>query len=181
MGKKLKKYIVPSIIITIILFTIPILILTIIGISLIPDIVSLFFLGLDIICIIMLMYKIYNYILNVKNIKLNDFKKLEKELLNPILIKSFNYILTDTYIINLKNGHLFKYENIETIYKAVGFRFLRNKNLRLGKYLCIITKDKKKDKFFIGYVGNISNSFYDFSNIIMKKNIWVNFNKNKEK
>ena len=75
MGKKLKKYVVPSIIKTIILLTIPILILTIMGISLIPDIVSLFFLGLDIICIIMLMYKIYNYILNIKNIKLNDFNK----------------------------------------------------------------------------------------------------------
>ena len=75
MGKKLKKYVVPSIIKTIILFTIPILILTIIGICLIPDNVSLFFFGLDIICIIMLMYKIYNYILNIKNIKLNDFNK----------------------------------------------------------------------------------------------------------
>ena len=177
MGKKLKKYVVVSIIKTIMLYTIITLILTIIGISLIPNIVSLFFLGLDIICIIMLMYKIYNYILNIKNIKLNDFNKTEKELLNPILIKPFNYILTDTYIINLKNSHLFKYEDIESMYKAVGFRFLRNKNLRLGKYLCIITKDKKKDKFFIGYVGNISNSFYDFSNIIMKKNIWVNFSK----
>ncbi|MBR3661461.1 MAG: hypothetical protein IKN63_06170 [Bacilli bacterium] len=176
MGKKLKKYVVVSIIKTIMLYTIITLILTIIGICLIPDIVSLFFFGLDIICIIMLMYKIYNYILNIKNIKLNDFKKIEKELLNPILIKPFNYILTDTYIINLKNSHLFKYEDIETMYKKVGFS-LRTKHLHLGKYLCIITKDKKKDKFFIGYVGNISNSFYDFSNIIMKKNIWVNFSK----
>ena len=158
------------------LYTIITLILTIIGICLIPDNVSLFFFGLDIICIIMLMYKIYNYILNIKNIKLNDLKKIEKELLNPILIKPFNYILTDTYIINLKNSHLFKYEDIETMYKKVGFS-LRTKHLHLGKYLCIITKDKKKDKFFIGYVGNISNSFYDFSNIIMKKNIWVNFSK----
>ena len=178
MGKKLKKYVVPSIIITIILFTIPILILTIIGISLIPDIVSLFFLGLDIICIIIFIRRINNHIINIKNIPISDFKKIEKELLNPILIKPFNYILTDTYIINLKNSHLFKYEDIETMYKAVGFS-LRTKYLHLGKYLCVITNDKQKDNFFIGSL--FLTDYRDFSDIIMKKNIWVNFNKNKEK
>lgn len=179
MEKKLKKYVFSSIIKTIILFTIPILILTIIGISLIPDIVSLFFFGLDIICIIIFIRRINNHIINIKNIPISDFRKIEKELVDPILIIPFDFILTDTYIVNLKNGHLFKYEDIDIMYKTLEFKPLIRSDFHLGRYLYTITKDKKKDKFIIGSL--FLTDYRDFSDIIMKKNIWVNFNKNKEK
>lgn len=179
MGKKLKKYIVPSIIITIILFSIPILILTIIGISLVPDIVSLLFLGLDIICIIIFIRRINNHIINIKNIPISDFRKIEKELVDPILIIPFDFILTDTYIVNLRNSHLFKYKDIDIMYKTLEFKPLIRSDFCLVRYLYTITKDKKKDKFIIGSL--FLTDYRDFSDIIMKKNIWVNFNKNKEK
>ena len=180
MGKRLKKYVIISIIKTIILYAVVILFLTIFGIEMIKDNGSLFFLGLDVICIVLLINKINHHISNIKNINLEDFKKIEKELHDPILIVPFNYILTDTYIVNLRNSHLFKYKDIETMYKRVGFKFFSSKYAYLSRYLWTITKDKKKDKFFIGYVGIISDSYWDFSDIIQKKNIWVNFNKNRE-
>ncbi|MBQ8891313.1 MAG: hypothetical protein IJ068_00400 [Bacilli bacterium] len=175
MGKKVKKYVILSIIKTIILYTISILYLTI---GMIQYNGSIFFLGLDIICIIMFIKRISNHIFNIKNTKKSDFKKIEKELLDPILIVPFHFILTDTYIVNLRNSHLFKYKDIEFMYKTLEFKPLIRSDFSLVRFLYTITKDQKKDKFMIGNL--YFTDYRDFSDIIMKKNIWVNFNKDRK-
>jgi len=118
----------------------------------------------------------YIYYINYTSSK--EYKNIEKELENPILIVSRHYILTDNYMINLRNGHSFKYTDIDTIYERVGFRIVIGNKIRLVKYLWIVTKDNKKDKFIIGYVSFIGTRFQDFSDIIIKKNMWVKYKQN---
>ena len=91
----------------------------------------------------------------MKKIKLEDYKIIEKELKNLILIAYKDYILTDTYIINLRKIHIFKYSDITHMYKKCGIRIVGNE-IRIVKYLCTKTNDGLKDKFLISYLSSFS-------------------------
>ena len=114
-------------------------------------------------------------IIKFRNINIEDYQKIEQELKNPILIVRNNYILTDTYIVNLRTSHLFKYKDIAYIYKGIEIDFITNTRLGLVKYLCSVTRDKKKDKFIISYIGLSNLRFKDFSYLIMEKNVNVEY------
>ncbi|MBQ8892603.1 MAG: hypothetical protein IJ068_07060 [Bacilli bacterium] len=180
MGKKLKKYILFSIVISIIKYLLLILFLTIGCIDFVSDSISFILIVIDLFCIIRFIYIMTRHACNIKHTNLDDYKKVEKKLNDPIIMVPRNYILTDTYIVNLKNSHLFKYKDISTMYKRIGFRLITNKSFGLAKYLYTVTKDNKKDRFIIGYVGFLNTVFQDFSDIIMKKNMFVNFDKNRK-
>ena len=77
---------------------------------------------------------------------------------------------------NLRTNHLFKYKDIDYIYKRVGIDFITNVRLGLVRYLCIVTKDKGNDKFIIGYIGLSNLSLEDFSHLIMERNNNVKYN-----
>lgn len=178
MEKRLKKHIRNSIICTIIKYIITILLFFILGVftitnnGLITEYTIIYFSIVSII-FFRLIYLLIKQIYLIKNIKLQDFQKIEYELKNPILIVKTDYILTNTYIINLKKIHIFKYKDINYMYRKCGFKIVSNK-IRIVKYLCTKTNDGMKDKFLIGYPFIIDCSpFYDFSDIIIKKNPFV--------
>lgn len=177
-GKRLKKYIKISIICTIINHIITILVFFIFGVftitnnGLVTEYTIIYF-SIASIIFFRLIYLLIKQICLIKNIKLQDFQKIEYELESPILIVKTDYILTDTYIINLKKIHIFKYKDIKYIYRRYGFRIANNK-IKIVKYLYTKTNDGMKDKFLIGFPFTIDCSqFYDFSDIIMKKNLFV--------
>ena len=178
MEKRLKKHIRNSIICTIIKHIIVVLLFFILGLFTITnnDLVTeytIIYFSIVLIIFFRLIYLLIKQIYFIKNIKLQDLKNIEHELENPILIVKTDYILTDTYIVNLKKIHIFKYKDINYMYRKCGFKIVSNK-IRIVKYLCTKTNDGMKDKFLIGYPFIIDCSpFYDFSDIIIKKNPFV--------
>ena len=178
MGKNLKKYVKFSMICTIIKHIIVVLLFFILGLFTITnnDLVTeytIIYFSIVLIIFFRLIYLLIKQIYFIKNIKLQDLETIEHELENPILIVKTDYILTDTYIVNLKKIHIFKYKDINYMYRKCGFKIVSNK-IRIVKYLCTKTNDGMKDKFLIGYPFIIDCSpFYDFSDIIIKKNPFV--------
>lgn len=178
MGKNLKKYIISSIIwafvghIIVISFFFIVCLFSIINDGLINEYTIIFF-SIALITLFRLTYLLIKKIYCMKKIKLEDYKIIEKELKNPILIAYKDYILTDTYIINLRKIHIFKYSDITHMYKKCGIRIVGNQ-IRIVKYLCTKTNDGLKDKFLIGFPFILNCTlFQDFSDIIIKKNPYV--------
>ena len=170
MGNLLKRHIMFYLIPFIILRLFCILIFSIGIISLKSNYILVLFIILDISCISRLIYIIVKNIYNIRNTNIEDYQKIEQELRNPLLIVRNNYILTDTYIVNLRTSHLFEYKDIAYIYKIVGIGFVTNIKLGLVRCLCTITKDKRIDKFIISYLGLSNMRFEDFSRLIMERN-----------
>ena len=178
MGKNLKKYVRFSIICTIIKHAIVMLLFSVFGLftignnNLITEYTIIFF-SIVLIIFFKLIYLLIKQIYFIKNLKSKDLERIEHELENPILIVKTDYILTDTFIINLKKIHIFKYKDIDYMYSKCGLIIASNK-IRIVKYICTKTNDGMKDKFLIGYPFIIDCSpFYDFSDIIIKKNPFV--------
>ena len=127
-----------------------------------------------------LITKIMDYSFYKKNNNPAYYKKADKELNKKILHRDNQYILTDNYIINLRNGHLFKYDDIKYIYRKIGFGGITTHSgmpelflhPAFNKYLYITTNDNNTDRYIIGKIIpiTIGSQYKDFTEIIKSKN-----------
>ena len=177
MKKEVKEYIRLSMIRTILLYVVAIILFCMISFVWIDGYFRIIFTVINLIIVIHFFYTIKNYLYYKKNNNILDYKNADKEIIKPILIREKNYILTDNYIINLKNGHLFKYNDITSIYKKKcfgGVTFFGSHALHLtfNEYLYITTKNSNTDRYFIRQIIpiTVNGKYYDISEIIKTKN-----------
>ena len=178
MKKDVKEYVRYTMIGTIMIYVVVIFLFCMASFVWFDGILRIIFIVITISIIISLSRKIIKYLYYKKNNNPNYYENVNKELNKPILFQDNNYILTDNYIINLKNGHIFKYDEIKTIYKKIGFGgaipFARPGNFHLlfNKYLYITTKSNDCDRYAIEQIVpiTIGDKYNDIGKIIKKKN-----------
>ena len=177
MKNDVKEYIRYTMIGTIMIYVVVIFLFCMASFVWFDGILRIIFIVITISIIISLSRKIIKYLYYKKNNNPNYYENVNKELNKPILFQDNNYILTDNYIINLKNGHIFKYDEITTIYKKVGFGGATPMAgstfyLVFNKYLYITTKNNDCDRYAIETLIpiTIGGKYDDISEIIKKKN-----------
>lgn len=137
-----------------------------------------------IIMLIRISYIYYVCISNMKKInKLpKDLKwKLNIELINPIFKSSiYEYILTENYIIKIKEFVIINYREIILIYKAIGVS-MSSLDYLLTKRIIVLTKDKVASLNYASFIPSIG-SWYkeDLIYFIREKNTNILLGKNRK-
>ena len=176
MKKGVKEYICLNMISTILIYVVAIILICMISFVWLDDYLRIIFTVINVLIVIHFLYTIKKYLYYKKNNNFLDYKNADKEIINPILMREKNYILTDNYIINLKNGHLFKYTDITNIYKKKcfgGVTFFGSHTLHLvfNEYLYITTKNNNTDRYFIRQIIpiTVNGKYYDISGKLVKE------------
>lgn len=170
MGDKLKKYLKQTYLSLFVYNAIKVMFFTLIGIYLKEKAICVlpFFAAFYI-----LINFIYYTLKNISSIKKVDnilYSNIEKELNNIICYLPKHYILTDSYIINLRRFAIIEYKDIKKISKKNRIHIIGSK-IKLAKYIYIINNNGLQSGFFIGYPIYIDiRGYKDFSNIIIEKN-----------
>ena len=180
MKKDVKEYVRYTMIGTIMIYVVVIFLFCMASLTWFNGILKIISIIIGSLIILSFFHTVKEYLHYKKENKQSYYEEANKELSNPILFQDNNYILTDNYIINLKNGHIFKYDEITTIYKKIGFggftyRINKN-NLIINNYLYIKTKSNDCDRYVIDRINpvTIGEKYNDIGEIIKKKNPFVN-------
>ena len=180
MKKEVKEYIRYTMIGTIMIYVVVIFLFFMASFVWFDDDLKIISIVVGILIIHNLIVTIMDYVYYKKNNNSAYYKKVDKELNKPLLHEDHQYILTDNYIINLKNGHLFRYDDIKYLYRKIGFGGATNHAGMKGlffhaifnKYLYITTQNNDCDRYAIERMIpiTIGDHFEDFSEIIKSKN-----------
>ena len=180
MKKEVKEYIRYTMSGTIMIYVVVILLFCIASFVWFNDDLRIISIVITILIIVNFYNTIKAYLFYKKNNDSNYYKKADKELNKPLLYKDNQYILTDNYIVNLKNGHLFRYDDIKYIYRKIGFggaTMMSSLHFHavFNKYIFITTKDNNTDRYIIDRLVpiTIGGQYEDFSEILKSKNPMV--------
>ena len=180
MKKDVKEYIRYTMVGTIMIYVVVMFLFCLASFVWFEGILRIIFIVITLLIVINLFRTIKKYLYYKSNNKLDYYENVNKELVKPLLFEDNKYILTENYIINLKNGHIFKYDEIATIYEKIGFggaTYMGGSSYHIlfNKYLYITTKNNDCDRYAIGQIVPIviGSKYTDVSDLIKKKNPYV--------